>query len=68
MQVFELGDQLGFSLEAPDEFRLVGELGQDDLDGYFPLNKLLAGAVYLPIGTLTDAFDQFVAFNGAGKG
>ena len=63
MGVFELGDQLGFGLEAADELGLVGVLGQDDLEGYFPVDERLPGAVDDAVGTLTDGFLDLVSFN-----
>ena len=57
MNVLKLGDKLCFCLEAPNEIRLVGVLGQDDLDRYVPVDELLAGAVDSPIGALADAIE-----------
>jgi hypothetical protein len=64
MKVLELGDQLGFGLEAADELGAVGELGQDDLYRYLAVDGLLAGAVDGTISAFTDQFFQLVALDG----
>ena len=66
--MLQLGDQLGFRLEAADEFRPVGELGQDDLDRYIPVDEVLAGAIDSAISTFTDGLEQIVTLDGAGWG
>ena len=45
MRVFETGDRLRLGFELADERRVIGELGQDDLDGYFPADRRLEGAI-----------------------
>jgi hypothetical protein len=57
VQVFELRHQLRFGLEAADEFGLVGKLGQDDFDCYFPLDEWLPGAVNRPVCAFADGFE-----------
>ena len=46
--MFEARHQMGFDLEAADEFGVVGVFRQDHLDGNFSANRRLFGAVHNP--------------------
>ncbi len=46
MRVLQLGDDLCLSLEAADEIRVVGILGQDNLDRHFAAHSGLIGAIH----------------------
>jgi hypothetical protein len=68
VDVFQLGNNLCFGLKAADEIRLVGELGQDDLDRYIPVDEMLKGTIDSTISAFTDGFEQIVTLDGAGWG
>ena len=68
MQVFQLGDELGFRLEAADEIRLVGELGLDHLDRHFPFDDMLPGKVDSTKCSFTNRLQEIVTLDGAGFG
>ncbi len=67
MQVFQLGDQLGFRLKAADEIGLVGELGLNDLYCDFPFDEMLPGKVNSAIGSFTDGLQEIISLDGAGQ-
>jgi hypothetical protein len=45
VDMFEVGDKLGFSLKTSDELRLVGKFRQDGLDRHFTANGRLKGTI-----------------------
>ena len=67
MQVFQLGDELGFRLEAADEIGLVGELRLNDLYCDFPFDEMLPGKIDSTKGSFTNRLQEIVAFDGAGS-
>ncbi len=68
MQVFQLGDELGFRLESADEIRLVGELRLDDLYCDFPFDEMLSSKVDSTKGSFTNRSQKIVALDVAGFG
>jgi hypothetical protein len=64
VDVFQVGDQLCFGFEAAHEVRLVGVLGQDDLDCHFAFHHGLVSAVDYTECALTDVVLDGVAFDG----
>ena len=64
MQVFQLGNQLGFCFKAADEIWLVGEFRQYDLNCNLSVNEMLSGKVNSTIGSFTNRFQEIVAFDG----
>jgi hypothetical protein len=46
VRMCERGDGKCFLFEAPDPFRVAGELGGQDLDGHVPAQPRVVGAVH----------------------
>ncbi len=67
VQVFQLGDQLGFGFETADEIRLVGEFGQDHLDRHLAVDNWLVSAINSAIGSFTDGLQEIISLYGAGQ-
>ncbi len=63
MGVLEPGDQLGLGFEATDEVRVVGVLGQDDLDGHLAPHRWLIGAVDHAVATDANLLAQVVSLD-----
>ena len=63
MQMFQLGDEPGFDLKAPDEIGLIGVLGENDFDGHFTVNHRLVSAIDRAKGACANLLTQFIAAN-----
>ena len=47
---------MGLGLKAADEVGMVGKMGQDDLNRYFPVDEGLNGAINNPKAARAKAF------------
>jgi hypothetical protein len=61
MEMFQVGDHLGFGFKAADKVGVVGVFRQDDLNGYISIYGGLVGAIDRAKPTVTDQPSQFVA-------
>ena len=67
MQVFQLGDQLGFCFKTADKIWLVGEFRQYDLDCDLSIDDMLSGKIDCTISPFPDGFKKIIAFYSAGS-